>query len=742
MKKIWLVVSCLILAVTSINAQNIQYPFLNTELSFEERVNDLVNRMTLEEKVGQLMYKSHAIPRLGIPAYNWWSGATHGIGRTKEIVTVYPQSIALAATFNVPEMYITASQISDEVRAIHQKAKNEGRFGEQYYGLTIWDPNINIFRDPRWGRGHETYGEDPFLTAKIGTAFVKGLQGDDNKYLKTSACAKHFAVHSGPEASRSSFNSVTSTFDLWDTYLPAFKALISNGKVSSVMCAYNRLNGKPCCGYDLLMHNILRNKFGFTGYAVSDCGAIAWFTSGHKTHENPSLAAMDAILAGTDLECGDEETYATLIQSVWDGKIDESDLDESLKRVLMTKFRLGMFDPDSMVKYTSIPFSVVNSEEHKEQALKMARESIVMLKNENNTLPLSKNIRKIAIIGPNADNEITPLANYNGTPEKIITPLAGISDKLPSAKIIYDQISYPVVNREELNKIDIQSIVKKVKGADAIIFVGGLNAELEGENGDAGKIKYDGFNGGDRTTIMLPEIQTRIMKALHKTGKPVIFVMMTGSAIAIPWEAENIPAIINVWYGGQAVGTALADVLFGDYNPSGKLPVTFYKSDSDLPPYEDYSMENRTYRYFKGTPLYPFGFGLSYTDFTLSDLKYDKTSRTDLPVKVSVKITNNGKTDGSEVVQLYVSRTAEGYTTPISSLAGFEKVFLKAGESKTIEYTLTPSELCMVNKSGQRFVEPGAVSFTVINGQNRIKNDNNGKQTGVIKLEGEPFFVY
>lgn len=731
----------IMLSATSGYAQTIAYPFLNTKLTFEERVDDLVTRMTLEEKVSQMSSKSPAIERLKIPSYNWWSGCAHGVGRTKDTVTVYPQSIALAATFNNEQMLLTASQISDEARALHQKAKKEGRFGEQYYGLTMWDPNINIFRDPRWGRGHETYGEDPYLTAQIGLAFIKGLQGDDPKYLKTSACAKHFAVHSGPEYNRHSFNSKTSDYDLWDTYLPAFRELITEGKVSSIMCAYNRLDGKPCCGNDVLMQDILRNKFGFNGYVTSDCGAIADFWLTHKTNAGKEDASVDAVLSGTDLECGDENAYSTLVGSVKKGLIHEKDIDVSIKRLFMIRFRLGMFDPDAIVPYTSIPQSCINSDAHKKQALKMAREAIVLLKNEKNILPLKKNISRIAVIGPNADNTSTPLANYNGIPEKVITALQGIKEKLPNAKIIYDEACYSVVNLADMNKIDIVAIVEKAREADVIIFVGGLNAELEGENGDAGKIAYDGFRAGDRTTIKLPEIQTNILKALHATGKPVVFVMMTGSALAIPWEAANLSAIVNVWYGGQAVGEALADVLFGDYNPGGKLPVTFYKSDNDLPDFENYSMENRTYRYFTGEVLYSFGYGLSYTSFKFDHLKYVSQIKTDGSVKISLNVTNTGNREGSEVVQLYISHKNSKYKTPLRSLAGFQKIQLEKSEMKTVELILTPKELSIVKNDGKHFTVPGIIEFSAGSGQS-LNDKSNNNVSGNLELSGSEYLVY
>lgn len=691
-------------------------PYQDTTLDFEDRVVDLVSRMTLEEKVSQMGYKSSGIPRLGVPGYNWWSGCAHGVGRTKEIVTVYPQSIALAATFNPSELFVAAEQIADEARALHHKAKREGRFGEQYYGLTMWDPNINIFRDPRWGRGHETYGEDPYLTSQMGLAFVRGLEGDDSKYLKTSACVKHYAVHSGPEYNRHAFDAEVSMYDLWDTYLPAFKEVVMEGNVSSVMCAYNRLEGMPCCGHNVLLKSILREEFGFDGYVVSDCGAIANFWNTHKTHKGKEDASIEAVLAGTDLECGDEDGFSALIDAVNKGLIDEKYIDESVRRLFMVRFRLGMFDPDSIVPYANIPEKELNSPVHKEQALKLARESIVLLKNDG-ILPLKKDIRNIAILGPNADNLLTPLANYNGIPEKVITPLEGIRNKLPQAKIVYDDICYPVVNKEDIDRISIDSIVAEAAKSEVIIFVGGLNSDLEGENGDAGKGDYEGFKDGDRTSIRLPQIQTKILKALYKTGKPVVFVLMTGSALAFPWEAEHIPAIVNVWYGGQSIGEALADILFGDYNPNGKLPITFYKGDEDLPPFEDYSMENRTYRYFQGTPLYPFGYGLSYTTFKFDNLVLKKDEHSSCNIKVSVDITNTGSKGGAEVVQLYLSHLNAPNKTALRSLVGFQKVFLEKGEKRRIQFVLNQEQLKVVLDDGSYVFAPGKIKLTVGNGQ-------------------------
>ncbi|MDQ2862845.1 MAG: glycoside hydrolase family 3 C-terminal domain-containing protein, partial [Bacteroidota bacterium] len=644
MKKIIFLLAFVVLY--NIQGYSQKYPFLNPKLSIQERVNDVVSRLTLEEKVSQMLNSTPAIERLGILPYDWWNECLHGVARTKYHTTSYPQAIGMAATFDVRAMKIMGDFTSDEGRAIHNESLHKKDYS-RYTGLTYWTPNINIFRDPRWGRGQETYGEDPFLTGAVGTAFVEGLQGNDPKYLKAAACAKHYAIHSGPESSRHTFDVNVSNHDLWDTYLPAFKQLVVNAKVAGVMCAYNAYAGQPCCGSDKLMVDILRNRFGFKGYVTSDCGAIDDFYRTHKIFPDAESSAADAVLHGTDVECGNN-TYKTLIQAVKDGKLTEKDIDISLKRLFTIRFRLGMFDPTNMVAYSKIPISNLEAQPHKAHALKMARESIVLLRNarlpgqENNLLPLSKNIKHIAVLGPNADNANTQLGNYNGQPSVIITVLQGIKDKLKNTDVFYSRATDFTATQPQ----DFSKLIDSLKDADVIIYVGGISPRLEGEEM---KVTNPGFSGGDRTTIALPTVQDEFMKALKATGKPVVFVMMTGSAIAIPWEEENIPAIINAWYGGEAAGTAVADVLFGDYNPSGRLPVTFYKSDSDLPAFDDYSMQNRTYRYFKGTPLYPFGFGLSYTTFNFGKLKLSKTIiGKNESVNAKVTVTNSGKVKSDE----------------------------------------------------------------------------------------------
>ncbi|HEY5327024.1 MAG TPA: glycoside hydrolase family 3 C-terminal domain-containing protein [Mucilaginibacter sp.] len=684
-----------------------QFNFQDPSLPIDKRVNDLVSRLTLEEKVGQMLNSAPAIDRLGIPAYNWWNECLHGVARTSFKVTVYPQAIGMAATFDKNSLHQMADYTAEEGRAINNESVKKGNRGI-YLGLTYWTPNINIFRDPRWGRGQETYGEDPYLTGTLGKAFVTGLQGDDPKYLKAAACAKHYAVHSGPESSRHEFDADISDYDLWDTYLPAFHNLVVNAKVAGVMCAYNAFKGQPCCGNDLLMNNILRNEWNFTGYVTSDCGAIDDFYLRHKTSKDAESAAADAVLHGTDVECGNV-TYKTLVNAVKDGKLTEQQLDVSVKRLFTIRFRLGMFDPPEMVKYAQIGTDVLESPLHKAQALKMARQAIVLLKNQGNTLPLSKNLKKIAVIGPNADNALSILGNYNGMPSQLVTVLRGIKAKLgPGTEVIYKKGTGFI--GDPASKPDFKALADSVKDADAIIFVGGISPQLEGEEM---KVNKAGFSGGDRTSIALPEVQTQLLTALQATGKPMVFVMMTGSALAIPWEAEHIPAILNAWYGGQDAGTAIADVIFGDYNPAGRLPVTFYKSDGDLPSFTDYSMNNRTYRYFKGQALFGFGYGLSYSGFKYDELAVPANIHAGKKVAVSVKVTNTGKMDGDEVSELYVSHLGLKIKTPIRALKGFERTFIKAGESKIICFELSPEDLSLINADGHAKEFSGKVIISV-----------------------------
>lgn len=660
-------------------------PYLDNTLTIDERVNDLVSRMTIDEKVGQMLHAAPAIPRLNISAYNWWNECLHGVGRSEFKVTVFPQAIGLAATFDTDALGKSATIISDEARAIYNETNKSSLKGAQYAGLTFWTPNINIFRDPRWGRGQETYGEDPYLTSQLGMAMVKGLQGNDPKFLKTAACAKHFAVHSGPEPGRNSFNSIVDMYDLWDTYLPAFEALITKVNVAGVMCAYNRLNGQPCCGNDLLLNNILRNQWKFSGYMTSDCGAINDFTVNHKTHATPEQAAADAVLHGTDLECG--EVYVALKEALNKGYLTEQDIDKSVKRLFTIRFRLGMFEPAQSISFDTITTAVLESKSHHQQALQMAQKSMVLLRNTG-ILPLKSKIKKILLTGPNADNEEVQLGNYNGIPTQIVTPLKALANT-QGIEVVYKK-SMDILTT---NNLDEQNILSDLKSYDAVIYVGGITPRLEGEDGDAGKESFEGFYGGDRTNILLPAVQTAFMKKVKAAGKPLIFVCMSGSAIAFDWEAKNADAIIQAWYGGQDAGTAIADIITGKYNPAGRLPVTFYTGNAQLPEMQDYSMKNRTYRYYKENVLYPFGYGLSYTKFKYKwSAKPKKNYTENDTIRCNVTIKNTGNLCGDEVVQAYIEYPS-GLQLPLKELRDFARIGLNPGQMKTHTINIPSQDL-------------------------------------------------
>lgn len=798
--------------------------YKNHKLPVEERVNDLVGRMTLEEKVSQLVYNSPAIERLGIPAYNWWNEALHGVARNG-IATVFPQAIGLAATWDPDLIFRAATVISDEARAKYNKALSRGERGI-YQGITLWSPNINIFRDPRWGRGMETYGEDPFLTGEIGTAFVKGLQGNDDKYLKTIATPKHFAVHSGPEPLRHTFNAIVSEYDLRETYLPHFKKCVTEGKAWSVMCAYNRFRGDACCGSDPLLKQILRDEWNFQGLIVSDCWAVPDMVNFHKIVNTSEEAAAIAVKAGTDLECGN--AYPSLVNAVKQGLIQETDLDISLRRVFTARFRLGMFDPPELVPFSGL--SKYDTDENKSLALDVTRKSIVLLKNQNKLLPLKKNLKNVAVIGPNANDIEVLLGNYNGFPSNPVTPLQGIKNKLPDANVVYERGCELTENMPSFETVNgnflFTSVEKKVKGlrgeyfnnrefsgqpsfvrtdpvvdfawwdgaphpdfdpnnfgvrwtgvlipeksgnyylggygfngfriyledtllvkfdgefdpvktyasvnmeagkaykikiefykklrysfmqliwsvpdpdlekralnaaknSDVVIMMMGLSPRLEGEEL---QLDIKGFKGGDRLTLDLPQTQSDLIKKIHNLGKPVILVLLNGSALSVTWENENLPAIIEVWYPGQAAGTAIADIIFGDYNPSGRLPVTFYRSVEQLPDFSDYSMANRTYRYFKESPLYPFGYGLSYSDFKYRNISLSRnTLDNNEDVVASVEITNEGELKGEEVVQLYIKGETDSLT--VKSLKGFKRISLEPKESKKVDFVINKEVL-------------------------------------------------
>ncbi len=707
--------------------QNWEFLYQNPGLALEERVNDLVGRMTAEEKISQMMNTAPAIERLGVPEYNWWNECLHGVGRAG-VATVFPQAIGLAATWDEDLIFRVATAISDEARAKHHEfVRNNSR--KIYQGLTFWTPNINLFRDPRWGRGQETYGEDPFLTGKIAVQFVKGLQGDDPKYFKTISTLKHYAVHSGPEPERHSFDAVTDERDLRETYLPQFEMGIKEGKAYSVMCAYNRYKGEACCGSDALLNGILRNEWGFDGYVVSDCGAIYDIYTGHKIVKTPAEAAALAVRSGTDLEC--MSVYKNLKEALEKGLISEDEIDVAVKRLFTARFRLGMFDPPEMVKYTNIPYSVNNSEENGKLARETALKSIVLLKNQNNLLPLKKDIGTVAVIGPNADEIFVLLGNYNGTPSDPITPLRGIREKLDGiSEVLYARgcnwaEGMPGDDQADKLKTEAFEVVKK---ADVVIMCMGITPRLEGEEM---KVEVDGFKGGDRTRIDLPDVQQQLIKDIHALGKPVVLVLLNGSALAVNWENDNIPAIVETWYGGQASGYALADVIFGDFNPAGRLPVTFYKSVNDLPDFTDYRMENRTYRYFKGEPLYQFGYGLSYTTFKYSKLNINETVKAGEEVIVSVNIKNTGKRAGDEVVQLYLSNLSATVPVPKHALKGFKRIYLLPGETKTMTFSVNPDAFSVIDEQNKRVILPGIFEITVGGGQ--PKEDAGMKEPGIIK---------
>ncbi|MCX7797163.1 MAG: glycoside hydrolase family 3 C-terminal domain-containing protein [Melioribacter sp.] len=812
-----------LLQFVHLNAQ--QYPFQNPNLNFEERAKDLISRLTLEEKAALMCDQSAAIPRLGIKKFNWWSEALHGLANN-DSVTVFPQPIGMAASFNDELVYKIFNAVSDEVRAKYHEHLRRGGENKRFLSLSVWTPNINIFRDPRWGRGQETYGEDPYLMSRMGVAVVKGLQGPDtSKYRKLLACAKHFAVHSGPEWKRHEINlNNVNPRDLYETYLPAFKALVQEAKVRQVMCAYHRLDDEPCCGNSRLLQRILRDEWGYKYVVVSDCGAIGDFFTTHKFSSTPVHAASKAVLAGTDVECfWDNYPFKTLPEAVKRGLLREDDINKSLMRVIMGRLELGEMDPDSLVPWSKIPISVVNSQKHKNLALEMARQSIVLLQNKNNILPLKKSsLKKIAVIGPNANDSIMQWGNYNGRPVKTVTILEGIISKLSPDKVVYDkgcdivedkitrsyisksyfegkagikatywnspdftgnivatqQISTPIklttaglhefapgvklegfsakyqtefipsiseeivfkcgatgyfellVNGQSLVKyqnwrtipsripykveagkkyhievrfaqlydwqaniefdfgseidIDYSDLINKLKGIDLVIFVGGLSGNLEGEEMP---VTYPGFKGGDRTSIELPSVQRNCLKALKQANKKIIFVNCSGSAIALTPEVEICDAILQAWYPGELGGIAVADVIFGDYNPCGKLPVTFYKNTEQLPDFEDYSMKGRTYRFFSD-PLFHFGFGLSYTTFKIGNAKLNKNViNIGDSLSFTVPITNMGKYDGAEVLQIYIKKVND-IDGPIKTLREFKRVELKSGESKEIAITL------------------------------------------------------
>ncbi|GHV05638.1 glycosyl hydrolase [Spirochaetia bacterium] len=666
----------------------------------EERIGDLISKMTLEEKVSQLMYISPAIPRLGIPEYNWWSEALHGVARAG-LATVFPQAIALGASFDEELIRRVATVISDEARAKYNEAIRQGNRG-QYWGLTFWTPNINIFRDPRWGRGQETYGEDPYLTSRIGLAFVKGLQGDDPEHLKAAACAKHYAVHSGPEKFRHTFDAMVSKKDLFETYLPAFKVLVENG-VESVMGAYNRTLGEPCNGSTYLLKDILRGRWQFKGHVVSDCWAIQDFHQNHKVTLSPEESAAKALNAGCDLNCGC--TYPMLTISYKKGLVTEKAIDTALTRLLRTRFKLGMFDPPETDPYSKLGREVIGSDEHRALALEAAEKSIVLLKNDKNILPLDDSAKNILLLGPGAANIHTLIGNYYGINPRLVTILEGLGEKLRTKYAINLEYRQSCLQYEE-NHSQF-GILSPSDQANMVIAVFGLDNAMEGEEGDA--IASD--SNGDRDTIELPPWQIDSLRKVRAAGKPVILILTGGSAVAFPEDVAD--AIIFAWYPGEEGGTAVANIIFGDTNPSGKLPVTFPASTDQLPPYDDYAMKGRTYRYMEQKPQYPFGFGLSYTTFRIDSLELSSpTIAAGGSVTARVGLTNAGSRDGDEVLQLYIARDKRGSDDPITSLRAFRRVFVPAGKSLSVEVVLPASAFESVNTDGEQVLVSGSYTVT------------------------------
>ena len=672
MKKRIVILLAACFGVSIANAQLL--PYQDATLSAGQRADDLLSRLTLDEKVSLMMNNSPAIERLGVPQFNWWNEALHGIGRNG-VATVFPITMAMAASWDDVLLHKVFTAVSDEARVKARQAKRSGEI-KRYQSLSFWTPNINIFRDPRWGRGQETYGEDPYLTSKMGLAVVRGLQGvgyngEDlgiSPYRKLLACAKHFAVHSGPEWNRHTFNiEELPERDLWETYLPAFKALVVQGKVAEVMCAYQRVYGEACCAHTRYEQQILRKEWGFDGLVTSDCGAIRDFLpERHNVARDGAEASAKAVLTGTDVECG--STYKNLPEAVRRGDISESALDTSLRRLLVARFELGDFDNDSLVAWTKIPEDVVACKEHKQLALDMARKSIVLLKNDN-ILPLRRG-HDIVVVGANATDSVMMWGNYSGFPSHTVTAMEGIKRFAPNAKFI----GGCGLTR---NETTADSLLQKIGNTETVIFIGGISPKLEGEEM---KVSEEGFKGGDRTSIELPKAQRDMLNALKRAGKNVVFVNCSGSAMALVPEQKSCAAIIQAWYGGEQGGEALAEVLFGQYNPSGKLPVTFYRSTDDLPDFLDYTMKNRTYRYFTGKALYPFGYGLSYTTFYISKPKYE-----DGNLQVSVK--NTGKVSGTETLQVYVRNTADK-EGPLKTLRGYKQVTLTPGEQQTVSIDL------------------------------------------------------
>jgi beta-glucosidase len=678
-------------------------PFQDPSLPINKRVKDLVSRLTLEEKASQLLHEAPAVPHLGVPPYNYWNEGLHGVARAG-IATVFPQAIGLGAMWNPRLLHEIATAVSDEARAKHHEFLRQGEHG-YYQGLTFWSPNVNIYRDPRWGRGQETYGECPYLTSRLGVAFCQGLQGDDPRWLKLVATPKHFAVHSGPEALRHGFDAEVSKKDLRETYLPAFHACVTEAKAASIMGAYNRTNGEPCCASQRLLVDLLRGEWRFDGYVVSDCWAIRDFHEHHHVTSTPAESAAMAVKAGCDLNCGC--TYQHLPSAVKAGLVAEVDLDVCLERVLGARFRLGMFDPPETVPYASIAYEVNDCEEHAELALVAARESLVLLRNRDGVLPLSRTLRSIAVIGPNADDRSVLVGNYHGMPSRSVTPLDGIRNAVShDTKVWYAEGCKRT--GETLDGVERAGLLSEARSAaergDVVVLCLGLDAQIEGEQGDAKNSEAS----GDRVTLALPGLQQRLLEQIVALGKPTIVVLLAGSPLSVEWADEHASALLYAWYPGQAGGTAIAEVLFGGYNPAGRLPVTFPRNVADLPDFASYGMRGRTYRYLEKAPLYPFGYGLSFTRFEYSELALSTpTLESSGALEVTATVTNRGPRAGDEVVELYVKALAPSVRAPQHELRGLLRVTLAAGETRGVAFTLTARDLSLIDDAGVRVFEPG-----------------------------------
>ena len=681
---------------------------------YRERAAALVAQMTLEEKVGQTLYNAPAVERLGIPAYNWWNEALHGVARAGT-ATVFPQAIGVAATFDEDLAGKMAEIIATEARAKYNAQKEAGD-RDIYKGLTFWAPNVNIFRDPRWGRGQETYGEDPYLTSRMGVRFIKGLQKEQEGFMKAAACAKHFAVHSGPEKLRHSFNAEVSRQDMYETYLPAFKACVQEAGVEAVMGAYNRTNGEPCCGSRTLLLTILRQEWGFEGHVVSDCWAVKDFHENHKITKTPLESAAVAMNNGCDVNCGC--MFPNLLDAVRGGYVDEERLDEAVTNLMECRMKLGMFEERGAVPFDAIGYEQVDTDENKAVNLEIARKSLVLLKNEGNLLPLDLDkVKTIGVIGPNADSRKALVGNYEGTASRYVTVLEGIEDYVSGrARVLYSEGCHLFEDRTSglaMANDRISEVKAVCSVSDVVVAVLGLDSTIEGEEGDAG----NEFASGDKLDLKFPGLQSEVLRAAFESGKPVILVSMTGSAMALNWEDSHIPAIIQAWYPGAAGGRAVAELLFGAYSPEGKLPVTFYRTTEELPEFTDYSMKNRTYRYMEKEALYPFGFGLSYTSFALRDVKLSSEKiAADGEIKVSAKIKNTGAVAGGETVQVYVkfSGAAGGtLSVPNFQLKGLRKMYLEPGEEKEAEVTLDARAFALYNEEADLVLEKGVYTVYV-----------------------------